>query len=157
VSKRRYNRVTRRLEVEFSAGGQTYKGISSNISIGGMFIRTQHAFVPDTKIDIRLFLPDGEVARLEGVVRRAIKTPHYFIKNGMGVEITKTDQVFENFLSQELLDYDRDYFRAEKKSSVHSAEDSIILVCPSCGVKNRLKKGLRSYRAKCGRCGCYLS
>lgn len=153
MSKRRYKRFTRRLEVEFSAGGQTYKGISSNISIGGMFIRTQHAFVRGTKIKIRLFLPDSEVALLEGVVRRAIKTPHYFIKNGMGVEITKTDQVFENFLSQELLDYDRDYFKAEKNTT----EDSTLVVCPSCGVKNRLKKGVKSFRAKCGRCGSYLS
>ena len=157
MSKRRYKRVTRRLEVEFSAGEQTYKGISSDISIKGMFIRTQHPFVRGTRIKIRLFLPDGEIAHLEAVVRRAIKTPHYFIKNGMGVEITKLDPVFESFLSQELLDYDRYYFRTEKKGNVHSSGDSLILVCPSCGVKNRLKKGLRSYRAKCGYCGSYLS
>ncbi len=154
MSKRKYKRFTRRLEVEFSAGEQTYKGISSDISIRGMFIRTQHAFIRGTKINIKLYLPDGEVAHLEGIVRRAIKTPHYFIKNGMGIEIVRTDQVFENFLSQELIDYDRDYSSTERKTK---EADFTIVVCPSCGVKNRLKKGFKSFKAKCGRCGSYLS
>ncbi|RMG70250.1 MAG: hypothetical protein D6710_07570 [Nitrospirae bacterium] len=122
-----------------------------------MFIRTQHGFVPGTEIEIKLFLPDGEIANLKGIVRRTIKTPHHFIKNGMGIELTWKDSTFENFLTQELLEYQRDYAEKESSPGSNKVEDFTIMVCPSCGVKNRLKGLSRALRAKCGRCGAYLS
>ena len=157
MSKRRFKRFTRRLETEFSSGGLSFKGISSDISERGMFIRTQHGFVPGTRIDIKLYLPDGSVANLKGIVRRTIKTPHHFIKNGMGVELTEVDNTFENFLSQELIGYERASTTTESSQSHGTEEPEYVIVsCPSCGVKNRVRHHKHSVRIKCGRCGTYL-
>ncbi len=160
MSKRRFKRFTRRLETEFSSGGLSFKGISSDISERGMFIRTQHGFVPGTKIDIKLYLPDGSIANLKGIVRRTIKTPHYFIKNGMGVELIEVDSTFENFLSQELIGYEKPSSAREAlKQKQHANEpDYRIITCPNCGVKNKVKPPAnKTVRVKCGRCGAYLT
>ncbi|NOX21250.1 MAG: hypothetical protein GXO99_08365 [Nitrospirae bacterium] len=84
-----------------------------------MFIRTHHGFVPGTTIEIKLYLPDGSIAKLKGIVRRTIKTPHYFIKNGMGVELIETDDNFKNFLKQELIGREKP-FRTQPPTSNHS-------------------------------------
>ncbi len=164
MSKRRYKRYTKRLETEFSAANMTYKGISSDLSEKGLFIRTQHGFVPGTKINIKLLLPDGTISHLKGIVRRTVKTPHRFVKNGMGIELIETDIHYENFLMEELIGYDR----AAKPQSP-TPEDSpkpeasppkdefVIVSCPSCGVKNKVSKKKISLKPRCGRCGTYLT
>ncbi|NOY64794.1 MAG: hypothetical protein GXO97_05270 [Nitrospirae bacterium] len=176
MSKRRHKRYTKRLEVEFSAADMTFKGISSNISERGLFIRTQHGFVPGTKITIKLLLPDGSVSTLRGIVRRTVKTIHSFIKNGMGVEILETDTAFENFLRQELLEYNdrlsdkshnpEQYERTEKQTqeenrrtdkTAASVNEFTILRCHVCSVKNRVPQSLLSKKLKCGKCGAYLT
>ncbi len=175
MSKRRYKRYTKRLEVEFSAAGMSFKGISSNISERGLFIRTQHGFVPGTKITIKLILPDGSVSTLKGIVRRTVKTIHTFIKNGMGVEILETDPAFENFLRQELLEYNdrlsdksnttkqhertrkdqEENMRTDKTAA--SVNEFTTIRCPACSVKNKVLVSLLSKKLKCGKCGTYLT
>lgn len=176
MSKRRHKRYTKRLEVEFSAAGMSFKGISSNISKRGLFIRTQHGFVPGTKIAIKLHLPDGSISTLKGIVKRTVKTIHTFIKNGMGVEILETDPAFENFLKQEFLEYDdtapdksnnstqnenfEENPQKEHKQTdgaFQSVNEFTILRCPACSVKNRVPQSLLSKKLKCGKCGVYLT
>ena len=88
-------RFTKRLEVKFSIGGDTYKGRLSNLSQGGLFIRTNRVFSPGTTMDIELVLPDGMISMLKGIVRWSEKT-HLAIKNGMGIELLEKDTVFMN-------------------------------------------------------------
>jgi len=156
LSKRRYKRYKRRVEIEFTAGDTTYKGISSDLSERGLFIRTRYALVPGTEISIKLYLPNGNVANVKGIVRHSLKTSFNFVKNGMGVELIEIDKNYENFLYEELIDYERkEQIGAENLQK--ETPEYIIILCPSCSVKNRVRRDRLSMGPKCGKCGTLLS
>jgi hypothetical protein len=104
--KRSFRRFTRRCETEFAAQGITHRGIASDFSISGLFIRTNHPFVADTVIDIMVHLPDGSVSKLHGKVRRTMKNsigkvmgvPMKEHKNGMGVQLINKDVNYLHFI-----------------------------------------------------------
>ncbi len=104
--RRRFKRFTRRCEVEFTARGGSYKGIAGDFSINGLFIRTNHPFVPDTVFDFMVHLPDGSVSSLQGKVKRSMKNspgkvpgiPTKEHKNGMGIELIKKDANYLHFI-----------------------------------------------------------
>ncbi|MEW6214769.1 MAG: PilZ domain-containing protein [Nitrospirota bacterium] len=98
MHKRQHQRLTKRLETIFSSGDMSFTGISSNLSEGGLFIRSRHGFVPGSIIDIELLLPEGKVSFLKGRVKRTLKTPLSGLKNGMGIELIKKDVAYINFL-----------------------------------------------------------
>ncbi len=98
MHKRRHRRIIRRLETEFSASGLSFRGILSDLSRGGVFVRTNNPFPEDTLVDLTIHLPGNMVSRIKGRVRRAIKTGQTIIKNGMGMEIVELDQNFAAFL-----------------------------------------------------------
>lgn len=106
MEKRQHKRYTRRCEAEFSANGADGRGIASNFSLEGLFIRTSRPFKPDTPLELVLHLPDGSTSELKGKVKRAartrmvkaMETPASVVKNGMGVEITKRDAQYLHFI-----------------------------------------------------------
>ena len=150
MKKRKYGRFVRRLEAEFSAEGKNYRGISSDLSRNGLFIRTNHAFAPGTIIDIVIHLPDGNSSKLRGTVRRALKTAVVSLKNGMGVELMEKDAIFENFI-QSMSDI------SDKTVEASSPPGFEIISCPACGVKNKVLSTKIALGPKCGRCGTSLS
>ncbi len=99
MRKRRHKRVIKRLETEFSANGLAFRGISSDLSLSGLFVRTNKPFPPDTMVDLTIHLTGDSVSRLKGSVRRSIKTGQTMMKNGMGMEIVEIDQNYINFLN----------------------------------------------------------
>ncbi len=104
--KRGFRRYARRCEAEFAAGGVSNSGIASDFSINGLFLRTSHPFAADTVINISVHMPDGSMSSLQGKVRRAMKssvgkvmgTPSKEFRNGMGVELTRRDVHYLNFI-----------------------------------------------------------
>jgi hypothetical protein len=104
--KRHFRRFTRRCEAEFTARDVTNRGIASDFSINGLFIRTNHPLPADSVIDIVVHLPDGSVSYLRGKVKRANKpsfgrvigTPIKAYKNGMGIELTMKDSNYLHFI-----------------------------------------------------------
>jgi uncharacterized protein (TIGR02266 family) len=97
--ERRHKRIVKRIETEFSAGGSDSRGISSDISASGLFVRTSKPFTPDTLVDLTLHLPGNMVSRLKGRVRWAAKMGQLSGRNGMGIEIVENDENFVNFIS----------------------------------------------------------
>jgi len=105
-NRRQTRRFTRRCEAEFTAGNITNRGIASDFSLTGLFLRTGNPFPPDTIIDILVFLPDGATSLLKARVKRSMKTPLGKVigvpvkelKNGMGVEIIKRDPPYLNYI-----------------------------------------------------------
>lgn len=168
MSKRANKRYIRRLETEFTAAGKTYKAISGDFSLSGIFIRTNHASPPGTEIDIVIHLPDGNDAVLNGIVRRAMKTFAVSLKNGMGIEITASDTNYETFLKtytdkqkplQSSQDDDpghalseRTVISAARSGSPAFMRDCIAVRCPDCGTKNRVRKDSIGLTIKCGKC-----
>ncbi len=99
MQKRRSTRITKRLEVKFFSAGISYTGITSNISAHGIFIRTKKGLAPGTILEIELRLPDGELIKLSGIVKRTVKTQLQDIKNGMGVELRHIPPKYTEFLN----------------------------------------------------------
>jgi uncharacterized protein (TIGR02266 family) len=144
----RHTRFRKRLEVKFSSGTDTYKGILSNLSQGGLFIRTNRGFAPGTTIDIELVLPDGKISYLKGIVRWAEKT-HLAVKNGMGIELTEKDTAFMNFIKS---------FHEKTGTPLEKSDpqEFHIVACTQCGVKNKVLTNRIAHGPKCGRCGTPL-
>jgi hypothetical protein len=169
-ARRGHDRFIRRLETEFTAEDKTYRGISSDLSISGLFIRTQHAFSPDTLIDIIIHLPDSIDVKLRGMVRRSIKTPVVSIKNGMGIEILENDSRYVNFVKSVFPGSLEDIEstapepdappvreRADEPPPQPPPPEFTIIACPNCSVKNRVITAKLSLGPKCGKCGYLLT
>ncbi len=142
--KRSFERVTRRLEIEFSSGDKTYRGISSDLSEKGMFIRTQHGLAESSTLNITIYLPDGKTSKIKGIVRKTVKTDLSAVKNGMGIEITEADANYMNFI---------------KTSTSPAAfvetirEDEFLMItCSACRVKNKVPKAKLHMGPRCGNC-----
>ncbi len=125
----RHKRFTKRLEVIFGSGELSYRGILSNFSESGLFIRTNRGFSPNTVIDIKIMLPDNNISRLKGIVKRTIKRPVSTIKNGMGIELIEKDETYLNFL--------RSFTRLEENETLKTSipEAFKVVPCKNCGIK----------------------
>ncbi len=96
---RKHKRVIKRLETEFSSEGLFFRGISSDLSEKGLFVRTSKPFSQGSTIDLVLHLPNNTLSRLKGVVRWAAKMGIISERDGMGIEIIQSDQNFIKFLN----------------------------------------------------------
>ena len=148
---KRTKRFTKRLEVTFRAGGLNFRGILSNISDNGIFIRTNRGFAPNTTLNIELLLPDNTVSHMKGIVRRTIKTP-LAVKNGMGIELTEKDPAFEKFVKTFYEDTDMSKDTEIQTEEPPTAPEYQIISCPLCGVKNKVPQTKISERPLCGKC-----
>ena len=160
---KRTKRFTKRLEVTFSSGVHSYRGILSNVSVSGLFIRTNRGFAPGTTVDIELMLPDNTVSSLKGIVRRTIKTPITTMKNGMGVELIWQDAKYQNFIKPFLNIADPETEQEIEISPKPEAEpekppvpEFQIIGCPNCGAKNKVLSNKLSFGPKCGKCETLL-
>ncbi len=156
--RRRHQRFIRRLQIEFTAYGQTYVGISSDFSLSGLFIRTNHAFAPGTVVDLVVYLPDGIRVTMRGSVRRAFKTPVVALKNGMGVELTEKDPRYIDFINSFSADDEEDEKAgASRIPPVQGLPvESVVIPCPQCGARNRVSRTKLSLGPRCGRCRTIL-
>lgn len=98
MNKRRHQRFIKRLATKFIINNESFTGISSDFSEGGLFIRTNRGCSANHPIEIKIFMPDNSVSSLKGIVRRTTRTPIPSMKNGMGIEIIEKDGVFIDFL-----------------------------------------------------------
>jgi hypothetical protein len=160
---KRTKRFTKRLEVTFSSGVHSFRGILSNVSVSGLFIRTNRGFAPGTTVDIELMLPDNTISSLKGIVRRTIKTPVTTMKNGMGVELFYQDAKYQNFIKPFLDGADSENGPENEISPGPEAEpekphvpEFQIIGCPNCGAKNKVLSSKLSLGPKCGKCGIPL-
>jgi hypothetical protein len=162
-TRRGHERFIRRLETEFTAENKNYRGISSDLSISGLFIRSNHAFVPDTQLDIVIHLPDSTDVKLKGRVRRAIKTPIVSLKNGMGVEITENDPRYLEFVKTVIHQNEPapEEIETGNSSRIHVEEpppaeppltEFTIITCPRCGIRNKVRLSKLALSPICGKC-----
>ena len=98
MEKRIKKRIFKRLEVFFSHNGVRVRGITSNFSENGMFIRTKKGLQPGSRLECELKLPSGETLVLHGIVARTIKTRFQDIKNGMGIHFPDADPKYIVFV-----------------------------------------------------------
>ena len=112
IDKRQQRRFLKRYRAEFSAHNRTYRGITVNFSLGGLFIITSNPFSQNTSLDIAVHLPDGSTSRLNGKVvgiyktlsRDDVEIPYRTRNDGMGVTITQKDASFLHLIRSLLTD-----------------------------------------------------
>jgi hypothetical protein len=109
TEQRRHKRYMKRCEVEVSTNGTASRGISSNFSLSGLYIKTSKPFSEDTPVALRIHLPSGLIAELKGIVRRAFRNAVNIQKNGMGIELTEKDSRYCDFISSFLPDANTDH------------------------------------------------
>ncbi len=140
---RKHKRIIKRLETECSAAGVDFRGISSDLSENGLFVRTSKPFSPDTAVDLTIHLPDSSLSKVRGIVRRAVRTGPAYGKNGMGIEIIECDQNFIAYVNSLLPIEDRIQCKERRSGgSVYEAAESEQTVPrqngPVAGQKNQL-------------------
>lgn len=168
--RRGHERFVRRLETEFTAEGKNYRGISSDLSISGLFIRTNHAFAPDTLVDIVIHLPDASDVKLKGRVKRSLKTPVVSVKNGMGIEILENNPQYLSFVKSVIAITGEESYSEDPTldTTLHKHIDEppqvdplppefTIITCPQCGARNKVNNAKLPLGPKCGKCGSHLT
>ena len=100
MEKRLCKRRIRRLNITFSDGKSEYKGISSDFSCNGLFIRTRKGYTVGTVLAMRLEMQNGRKVPLTGIVKRTVKTDLSSYKNGMGVHLTAVPEEYDNFIKE---------------------------------------------------------
>jgi len=116
--KRRQKRFIERCKVEFTVNDKTYRGLSSNFSLNGLFIRTKQLFQTETFLDIIIHFPNDLTSRLKGKVVRVLKnalggtteTARVYGENGVGIEIIEKDSLYLHFLRSLLSHKGKDLF-----------------------------------------------
>jgi hypothetical protein len=105
-NRRKLKRFSHRCKITFTVNGVTYRGLSSNFSLNGLFIRTNHLFPPETLLDIVFYLPNDLTARLKGKVVRTSKDPLQgmigtavgYKEKGVGVTIIEKEPLYLHFI-----------------------------------------------------------
>ena len=119
--KRQEKRFIDRFKVEFTVNDKTYRGLSSNFSLNGLFIRTKQLFQTETFLDIIIHFPNDLTSRLKGKVVRVSKnalcgaseTARGCGENGIGIEIIEKDSLYLHFLRSFLSHKEKDLRRSE--------------------------------------------
>jgi len=116
--KRQQKRFIERCKVEFTVNDKTYRGLSSNFSLNGLFIRTKQLFQTEIFLDIIIHFPNDLTSRLKGKVARVSKnalcgeteTAKGYDGNGMGIEIIEKDSLYLHFIRSFLSHKGKDLF-----------------------------------------------
>ncbi|MBI4699315.1 MAG: PilZ domain-containing protein [Nitrospirae bacterium] len=101
ANKRSEQRKIKRLEITYSAyTDDALRGISSNISTSGVFIRTKKPFKPGTPVNISLEINVNNKIELSGITAWSVKTGRINHRDGMGVRLITTPQMYNDFVNE---------------------------------------------------------
>ncbi|MBI4683973.1 MAG: PilZ domain-containing protein [Nitrospirae bacterium] len=161
MSKRKFERFTKRIETRFTINSETYTGIASNISERGIFIRTRRCFAPGTLIHIEFYLPDNTLSIVKGRVKRAVKTQISTMKNGMGVELIEKDLNFINFVNAIIAPENKNMHadfeqKGREEKDPAKQKEPLLIACPNCNIKNKVAIDKIPLNPRCGKCGASL-
>ncbi|HXX82112.1 MAG TPA: PilZ domain-containing protein [Thermodesulfovibrionales bacterium] len=84
------NRFEVNCEVEFTANGIHYRGMTQDLSLNGLSIKTEHQLGPATMLDIVIGLPGNKTSKLKGQVVRTIQ-------GGVGVKIIENNSDYMRY------------------------------------------------------------
>lgn len=98
ADKRNSKRKIKRLPVAFLCGTEECRGISSNMSHTGLFIKSRKTFKRGQTLKMVLDLDGNRKIALQGVVAREINRGFRNNNNGMGVELAETPREYTEML-----------------------------------------------------------
>jgi Tfp pilus assembly protein PilZ len=103
AEKRRHRRYGKRLKVRFGKEEFSFTGVTSDISITGLFVQTQK--VPDlgARLHVELTTQDGKLLYSEGVVMRQAHVPpelRQVVKGGFGMRYLTGSELMSELVPQ---------------------------------------------------------
>jgi Tfp pilus assembly protein PilZ len=103
VEKRARNRIAKRLFIRFGPEQAVNIGFTGDISLTGIFIKTNTMFAPGSILKMEVELPDSKILHLKGTVMWAKRVPATLVrhikKSGMGVKIVQPPAEYIEFVS----------------------------------------------------------
>lgn len=103
MEKRAKNRIARRLFIRFGPDNTLNIGFTGDISLTGIFIKTNTIFAPGSILKMEIELPDSKIVHLKGTVMWAKRVPPTLVrhikKSGMGVRILQPPEEYIKFVS----------------------------------------------------------
>jgi hypothetical protein len=103
VEKRARNRIARRLFVRFGQEQVINIGFTGDISLTGIFIKTNTIFAPGSILKMEIELAGSKMLHLRGTVMWAKRVPttlsRHIKKSGMGVRIMQPSEEYVKFVS----------------------------------------------------------
>ena len=102
VDRRTSKRRIKRREITFICDEKEYKGISSNFSETGLFIKTRIRFKQGAPVEMLLELDKDQQTAIKGKVVRITARSKFFNNykisgNGIGIEVTETTREYKDF------------------------------------------------------------
>jgi uncharacterized protein (TIGR02266 family) len=99
VERRKEKRAVVELEVRYSSQESFAVEWITNISKGGLFIKSENPLPPGTPLKITFSVPGKDIpVQLEGVVRWSAPPSSPSVVPGMGIEIVKIDEKSKKIL-----------------------------------------------------------
>ncbi|MGC2063273.1 MAG: PilZ domain-containing protein [Thermodesulfovibrionales bacterium] len=98
--KRQAGRYIAKLPVVIKAGEKIVEGTTVRVSEKGFFVRAQQSFLAGSPVEIILTLTDDMSCRLKGVIKYARRIDFIRRDNGMGIELTETDERYREFIQK---------------------------------------------------------
>jgi Tfp pilus assembly protein PilZ len=111
LDKRESTRKIKHLHITFFCGEGEHKGISSNFSYTGLFIKTRKKCKPGSSVNMILEIDDNQKIVFRGVVAWAkitslfhdvkkVKKTSIFnrFNDGIGIKLTEPPQAYKDFL-----------------------------------------------------------
>jgi len=103
MEKRSRHRIAKRLFIRFGPDNVLNIGFTGDISLTGIFIKTNTIFSPGSILTMEIELPDSKILHLRGTVMWAKRVPPTLVrhirKSGMGVRILQPSEEFIKFVS----------------------------------------------------------
>ena len=101
MEKRIHKRYTKQIPVRFGENRPDHIGLTHDVSLKGIFLKSSRIFPHQTKLIIGLDL-NGKAIQCEGVVTWAKRIPpaiaRVMLKNGMGVFLTCSPSDYVQFI-----------------------------------------------------------
>jgi Tfp pilus assembly protein PilZ len=99
ADKRSTKRRIKRMHIIFSCEGKEFRGISSNVSSTGIFIKTRKKFKTGLYVNMIVDIDENQKMNLNGVIARTKITSKFdrFV-NGIGIELTEVPQAYKAFM-----------------------------------------------------------
>jgi Tfp pilus assembly protein PilZ len=98
ADKRKNKRKIKRFPVKFLCGAEECRGISSNLSHSGLFIRSRKNFKPGVPVKIVMEMDENQKIALSGVIVRQVNRKYGRSDNGIGVEFDETPREYKELV-----------------------------------------------------------
>jgi hypothetical protein len=98
MNRRVDNRITKVLKVKIHAQAGYAWGVLKNLSLDGLYLKTNYALAKGEAIAIELRFPDGNQSHVKGLVRRIETYPDSNWNFGLGVKLIRKDEHYRNYL-----------------------------------------------------------